>query len=593
MSTIKRAEYDEVKKFLDQLEMNLIRTSEREISRKIRSFIKENFEQNPPEILLWEQMAFDFTENYPNDKSSWETYFGPMYVFLNEEGKIVECPSIQKITPEIISYWEQRAKEAVNPIFKARYSNLVWDFSERIKGERPHYSIAQICIDSVIEIAERDLYKYPVYIIRKLERALFLALSINDKKRINSLIETIINYENKTAEDDKPGLWGFSYELLVKNKKIQLDEDKEQNIINDLHERFERLLEGSNSLAIKKAAILLVDYYFRSKNQLKVKDVLLRFGNIVQKQAYQVSPLVANSWLEELYRLYLQYGLRNEANKILLKIKELGEKSLSEFEEIRVSINLSEGKIKNFINNLIEGDLKEVLTRIAIYYIPRREKIKKRLEDLFKETPIVFLFPQKIFDNKGRPISVVGPLEEDLEGHIVLQISRDMQLSSYFLRETIKALIEKFNLDVKSIVDYFYESPIFDVRRKEFFLRGIESYLNNDFLTSLHILISQIEAVIRNLAEKIGLPILKYTRFGCFNYRTLDDLLTDKEIIDVLTDDVCLYLRVLFTDPRGWNLRNNIYHGISPIETFNQISADRVFHALLCLSLVREKRAKE
>ena len=104
------------------------------------------------------------------------------------------------------------------------------------------------------------------------------------------------------------------------------------------------------------------------------------------------------------------------------------------------------------------------------------------------------------------------------------------------------------NLSAKVIIDYLYESPIFDERRKEFFEIGIDAYLNNQFMIFLHILIPQIEAIIRNLVEMIGLPVLKPSRAGGFNYRTLDDLLRDKHITKVFREDLSLYLRILFTD---------------------------------------------
>lgn len=590
----KNGECKKIKKFLWKLESVSNKISEMEISDKIKKFIQEKFKQNPPNILFWEQIAFDFVENYPEDKSGWGTYFGPMlFILPNKEGKMDEYPSIHNMTPEIISYWENRAKESSHPVFKARYSNLVWDFSEKVKKEKPAYSIAQIFVDSVIEIAKKDLHKCDVDVITKLERALSLALSINDGERINKLVDAVINYEEKIAEDDKPGLWGFSYELLVKNKKVSLSKEKEQKIIKELEKRFERLLKGSNHWAAKRAAILLADYYFRVGNSIKVKDVLLKLGNMIQNQAEQASPLPAGAWLEKLYHLYLQYGLKDEADKISIKIKELGEKSLSELKKIETSIEIPKKEIDEFINKLIEGDLKTALMKIAVYYIPKEDDVIKQLKDFSQKTPVSFLFARKILDHEGRVISTVGSLEEDIDGHIVLQISQNIQFSSFFLRETINALIRRFNLDAKTVVNYFYKSPIFDEKRKGFFIKGIEAYLNNDFLVALHVLIPQIEALIRNLAEKIGIPVLKHSRSGGFNYRTLDELLRDENIVNVLTEDMCLYLRVLFTDPRGWNFRNNICHGISQIEDFKQITADRVFHALLCLSLVKEKEEKE
>lgn len=165
-----------------------------------------------------------------------------------------------------------------------------------------------------------------------------------------------------------------------------------------------------------------------------------------------------------------------------------------------------------------------------------------------------------------------------------------MQFESPLLRKTIDKLISKFNLNAENLVNYLYKSPIFNEKKRDFFIKGIEAYLGKQHLVALHILIPQTEALIRNLAEMIGLPVLKPSRSGGFNYKSLDELLRDEKIIAVLTEDICLYLRVLLTDPRGWNLRNNICHGISRIEDFNQIIADRVFHALLCLSLVKKEK---
>ena len=567
-----KKEHTEINKFLKYLESISEAVSEHNISERIRNFTKEKFGQDIPDILIWEQMAFDFIEKYPNEKSGWGTYFGPSFVLPNEEGKMVEYPSIQRITSKIISYWEKRAKESTHPIFKARYSNLVWDFSEKITGKKPHYSNAQLYIDSIIEIAEKDLHKYSLDAIEKLERALSLALSINDKERINRLIEAIISYERKIGEDDKPGLWGFSYEFLIKNKKVPISDDKKRAIIIDLEKRFDRLLKGNNHWAAQRAALLLVDYHSKIR-----KKILLRYGKLIQRQAEKASPLVAGAWLEELYHLYLQYGMKDEADKISNKIRESGRKAKDELKEIKIPIEISKNGLEKYINWLTDGDLKTVLQKIAVNYIP-------------KKAPISFLSTHKIMDAEGRPVATVGSQEEDIDGHIVLQISQNMQISSIFLRETLNTLIDKFKLTTEKIIDYLYESPIFDKRRKEFLIKGIEAYLKGNYVVSLHILIPQIEAIIRNLSEKVGIPILKPSRTGGFFYRTLDELLREKGIIKVLSEDMCLYFRVLLTDPRGWNLRNEVCHGISGPERFNQISADRIFHALLCLALVKEKR---
>lgn len=576
--------------FLRHLESKLKKTSEHEISDEIGKFIKEEFNQNPPQVLKWEKMAFDFKEDYPKERSTWGTYYGPMFVLADKEGKIIEYPSIKDITLETLSYWEKRAEESKHPIFKARYSDLVWDFSEKIKGGKANYSIAQIFIDSIIEIAKQDLCKFAIDTIKKLERALTLALIINDKERIEKLKQTIIQYEDKIAEDESPGLWGFSYELLVKNKKVKLSDEEERKIIKDLEERFERLLKGNNLWAAKCTADDLADYYWRRGKCERIRNILLKLEKMTFKVFGKASPLILTSWLEGLYHTYRQYGLKEEADKLSAQIKELGKKGLDELKEIEVRVEISKEEFNEFINQLIKGDIKSALERIAIYFIPKKDEALKELKDISQTAPFFSHLPKKTIDFEGRVISTLGSIEDDISGNLISQISQDMSFVVPFLRETIHALIKKFNLTAKSIVDYLYESPVFDERKKEFLVRGIDAYLKGDFLVALHILIPQIEAVIRNLAEKIGVPILKRSRVGGFNYRLLDDLLRDENICKVLTEDFCLYLRTLLTDPRGWNLRNNLCHGISHIHEFNYHTADRIFHVLLYLALIKEEK---
>jgi hypothetical protein len=157
-----------------------------------------------------------------------------MFVFSNADGTATEWPSIKQVTREIIDYWTDRAKTAKHPVLRARYADLVWDFQKVATNESPHYSIAQIVIDSTIDIAQRNCYTPVVNVIRKLERALSLACALNDNGRIKKVVETTMAYENTITDDSKLGLWGFSYDLLFENDKVKLEADQKQQLIDDL-----------------------------------------------------------------------------------------------------------------------------------------------------------------------------------------------------------------------------------------------------------------------------------------------------------------------------------------------------------------------
>jgi hypothetical protein len=587
------SEYQSLKDALDALDNSTAPITEYSVSDKIR----EMGDKIPKsEEYLAEVMAFSFCENCQSQETGWGTYFGPVAVWRNNDGTTVETPNINQVTPAIIHYWSQRAEEAKNPILKARYADLVWDFSKKVIKVMPNVKMAQIVINSIIEICKNDEDMYDIHIIVKLERALTLAAQINNSQLITALIDIIISYEDKVAEDDKPGLWGFSYDLFWKNKRVSLTEEQKSKIINDLENRLNRLTEpqvGSvpNPWAAEKAATRLADHY-RSLNQFSdVRTVILKLGEAFEVLSASSSAFQASVWLQHIHTVYLQYNLNAEADQITIKLRKIGTDNASNMEQSTssVEISISQEEISSCTKAILDDDLQSSLLRIAANFIPKKDDLENQLNQLSKEAPLHLLFKTVILDYKGRSIATIGSLDDDLSGRIVHQMSQNMRFSSIFLRDIMTSLICKFDLSCQQLIDYLYQSPVFEIERKEIIVAGLQAYLENDSLVATHLLIPQVEETVRNLFERTGGSVLKQSRGGGFNLKTFDELLRDQKIADLFGEDIVLYLRVLFTDQRGWNLRNDVCHGMVPFNGFGINIADRIIHALLCLALVRSR----
>lgn len=583
-----------ISEIVDNLDLLKEPFAEHKISGAINSYIKEKDIKEIPPQLLAEAMAFDFVQNYRNKETSWGTYYGPMMVLNNDDGTATESPSIKLVTQEILEYWEERSKKADHPILKLRYADLVWDFSKNITDKPPHFSLGHTIVDSTIAIATQGCHKYETDVITKLERALFVALSINDSERINKLRDTIIQYEDSIADDKKPGLWGFSFDLLLKNKKIPISEKIQQKIIQDLEDRLAKLSDTSNKTNLEpwaaEAAALRLAGYYRSLNQTEsIRNVLLKFGTAFEVASEDASALQTSAWLQRVHSVYLDYGLREEAEKVAIKLKEIGPKVNEEMKPISHEMKISHEDMQKYINSIIDDDLESTFVRIAIHYIPKKDQVENQLKDLAQKAPISYLVPRQIQDHQGRPVAFIGSLEDDLIGNIVHLSAQNMGISVVFLRRVMKKFISKFKLTPQKIIDYFYQSSVFDEDKREIILNGIKAYLENNHLTAIHLLIPQIESAFRKLVEHTGGSVLKPSRGGGLHLKTLDELLRDQRIINIFGEDMSLYFRILLTDQRGWNLRNDVCHGISPAATFQVNISDRVFHTLLCLALVRDK----
>lgn len=576
--------------------------SEITIAETLKKALKELGEETPHEEWTAEITAFDLAENLQDSEIGWGTYYGPKLVWKKEDGSIVEYPSISQITPILIDYWERRSREASHPVMRARYSDLVWVFSEKIAGKKPHFNMATSAIDSNVDIASRGDYKHDVEIFKKLERSLYLALTLNDAQRVEKVRDAIIAYEDKVAKDELIGLWGYSYDLLIENKKVPLTESQRIKIIDDLEKRLERISnppEQSNldPWAAERAANRLANYYRALDRKGDVKRVLLKYGGAFEKLSEQASAILAMSWLQDVYEIYQNYGLKEDAERIAVKLQSIGPKTRDEMKPISVSREIKREEMDKYVAQIIEGDKETALARVAIRYISRKKGVEKQLHDLSKKAPITFLFAKKIQDVRGTPIAEVGPLEQDLEGNIILQTDQNMKIESIFIRKVLDSLFHKFEVDAKQLVDYIYKAPIFKEERREIVLEGVNSYLENRHLTAIHLLVPQVEEAVRTLVRNNGGAVLKPARIGGgFVNKTLDELLRDpifSNVFGEFGEDVALYLRILFTDRRGWNIRNCVCHGLWPAVAFGIPVADRIIHSILCLALVREVGKKD
>jgi len=566
---------------------------EHDVNEELKKFLPRNRDDISQECLA-ELIAFDFSEDYQNDKTGWGTYFGPMWVINSGDGTVSESPSINQIKPEIIDYWRIRAKASRNPILIARYSGLVFDFQYRICGTNPSFELVRIYIDSLIQIADMDYHKNEHNTISKLKRALGLSKQYNQTDLIEKCKLAIMSYEDRHGLENKPTLWGHSFDLLVGDKLIRLSEREEIIIIRDLELKLDHLGRADldspkiNPWAIKAAATRLASYYKKKGRVGEVKRVILKVSTSFDRIINHASPLEASNWLEQLYKLFDEYDLRDQAEGVLVKLRELGPKVASELKPIETSIDLPREEIEAYINAMTSGSIGDILNQVVARYIPDKVQTREQILDLSKVAPLQYLFEHQITDDKGRMVALVGSLENDLEGHIVFQVSQNLSSNAFLLRMILQRSIERLGLSKVDVLKFIENCPILDKERMVIIERGLDAYFENDFISAIHLLIPQIEEALRNLVEFSGGNILKPIN-GIFQLIPFGQVLKDDILVKVLGEDISIYFQVLFTDQRGWNLRNDVCHGMAKPSVFNHQTADRVLHAFLCLGLVQEK----
>jgi hypothetical protein len=87
----------------------------------------------------------------------------------------------------------------------------------------------------------------------------------------------------------------------------------------------------------------------------------------------------------------------------------------------------------------------------------------------------------------------------------------------------------------------------------------------------------------------LGRPITKTDEDGDFELKNMNDVLHDACVRETLEEELWYFLKVLYADKRGMNLRNLVAHGIAPVGSFNRVNAALVIQSIVFLTVVRDE----
>lgn len=544
-----------------------------------------------------EYLAFCFCSDYRWGKGEgWGTYYGPMMVGKTDDGLEIETPNLKQVTPEVIAHWENRAEVSNNPILRRRYADLVWDLSKPAIGKAPNFLNAQKVIDATISIANGRLYAHEVFEFGSLRRALNMAGSLKDVVRQSECKKALFDFEKAVADDHSCGLWGHCFDFLIVEKICPITREEEVSIIKELEDRWSRLCSLNaakcDPWAIQSVAIRLLDYFNKKGDQSKVDLLLKSVEDSFRVVSDSAVPLQKRAWFRNVYDLYSRFGRKDDATRIMMEIRKMGELVTGSLKSHSVSAKISESEIESFIESFTDEGSEKALAWLGLHFTPKKHAIVELLKNLSANSPLAFFFTQQILDKDGGVVASVGPLDEDLEGHVVRQITQQLATSSIFIKMIFERLESRYAFCENDVIDFITQSPLFDDEDADIAKYAIKKYFEGDLIGFSHAVVPQIEAAVRRLLDKSGGVTHKLGRNGEFFNKTFDELLRDPILekafgVEGPLADVPLYFRVLFTDQRGWNFRNLLCHGLISKSDLNQSVADRILHALLILGMLR------
>lgn len=259
------------------------------------------------------------------------------------------------------------------------------------------------------------------------------------------------------------------------------------------------------------------------------------------------------------------------------RLGDVGEKSLAEMHVISSpEIDISE--IVEAGRKAVSG--KEPLEALRSFCgLYRGIDVKTARANAIKrmrEHPLSALFPATVMSGDGRVVAKrpgiggIGALDDD-DPTVRSEMIRDYGLLlGIVVQGSIWPALETLWIEHRLREDDFVglasQSPVVPKDRVRLFGKALHAGYDRDFVTALHLLVPQIEHLVRFHLKQIGAKTTTLDLNGIENEIGLSGLTALPEMEKVFGPNLSFEIKALFCDPFGPNLRNQLAHGLLDLD---------------------------
>jgi len=542
-------------------------------------------ERKKLEDMRKELLIFDLsTHNSPKKR------FDSRMSGTTDKGEEWKYPNLEKHFPEeAIEYYKNRANVTNNPILKARYSDVIWELDEDV-------NYARLAVIAYLDCC-------PIYFTNEwdheladsLDRAITIASMINDQKLIDEslkkhyeliiqlveerrfrylleIIESILNRERKVRDQ-------IDYEYLISIIESTIV-DYSQNVTDSFH--------------LQRSFLGLIEKMWQiRKNENEKRKIKVRIAESFIEEAewkkvnYPSGNMVATRFYEMALRAYMDLGnFPDKVKELKVKIQETNEAALkTEYKVISTEVKIPREKIDDYLKSYKGRKTTEVfqIMNLDKNLVPSYERSKKDAIEQAKEFVVQHIFPVAIM--KGNIcVKHISEEDEKLEYSTIRNFQMGYRMTAHMLLNEIFALLEKEHPKyIESLAQFLSSSEIIDDERIEIIKHGLRAFEDKEYVASIHILIFQIEGLLRDLLGKLDLPTFSY-RSNEMRERMLSDILETLSQIEGIDKDFLKFIEIYLCDIRGDNYRNDIAHGLLSLGAFTKENAQLLLLILIKLA---------
>jgi hypothetical protein len=502
-------------------------------------------------------------------------------------------------TEEELMFFEGILNDVNEPWLKARLADLLWLLR---KSKNPEH--AKVAIDSYIsqpiddETWHRDVNDC-------WERAARLCIQIRDFDRLNAIKGSLFSaFCSEYPRSKFMTLW--IADLL---DKLKIDNDFKEDIASSLIEKTNDLKKYGDFHSARSYFELASKKYKQCSDEKGWLESLAAIAECFELEADSRSGgsnMVANSFYENAIQAYRciptkhreAYGVDEKTRVIRGKITASGKASLDELGMVSTpGIDISD-----MVKQSIEHVSGKRSTEEALMYFtglfsgPKYKNLSESAKEIMQKSIFSSLFGSNHMSSDGRVIAKTPAMnlsagEDDpanqaaLHRQIQQQFSIEIQLVvEGQIMPALRQLLMEHRLTKKLMVTACHYSPIVSQSREQLLGHALWLGFEHEFGAAIHLLSPQVEHIVRSQLKEYGAHTSNIDKDGIENENGLSTLMELPEALKLYGEDLAFEIKSVFTDALGFNLRNEVAHGL--LDDNTSLSIQSIYAWWMVLRLV-------
>jgi hypothetical protein len=257
------------------------------------------------------------------------------------------------------------------------------------------------------------------------------------------------------------------------------------------------------------------------------------------------------------------------------RLLELQQKTLGAFKPLPLDIVQSPDFQEKFecFTNEVRAEVAELTFRDSLIFLATRVQPTNYHEH--RDSTLKHL-KTSVWAGLGQTVQLdhSGKIAENIKQKM-LELARQTNWPiavSFWIEPARQAILHKHGARYHDLAFLVSNNPFVREGREGLYLRGIQAGFYGDWAVATHLLVPQIEDSVRRVLQLRG-EVTSTLESGIQQERDINQLLWNEETVEAFGPDILFDLRGILIERFGYNLRNDMAHGLMDEGGFYDVSS--------------------